>query len=94
MVKIRLQRFGRRHRPFFRISAIDSRSSRDSKFIERLGHYDPIEKDDAKALVINGDRVRYWLSVGAQPSETVASLLKRKGIDATSGQKLQPAAQA
>ena len=85
MVKIRMQRMGRRHRPFYRIAAMDQRSARNSRTIEPLGFYDPIESDDAKAVKIDEDRVKYWLSVGAQPSDTVRSLLKKQGIDPTPG---------
>lgn len=87
MVRLRLQRMGRRHRPFYRINAMDRRSARDSTSIERLGHYDPLEADKSKQVVLKADRIRYWLSVGAQPSETVASLLKNNGIDPTPGKK-------
>ncbi len=74
-VKIRLKRFGRKHRAFWRINAVDSRSPRDGKVIEELGYYDPITKDAAKRVVVNKARVEHWLKVGAQPSETVAALL-------------------
>lgn len=87
MVKLRLKRFGRRHRPFYRINAMDQRSARDSAAIEELGFYDPLEKDQAKAIKVNEERVRHWLSVGAQPSDTVRSLLKKVGIDPTPGKK-------
>jgi len=71
---------GRRHRPFFRINAIDSRTPRDGRIIEKLGHYDPIEKDPAKQVVLKIDRVKYWLEKGAIPSDSIAELLKRQGI--------------
>jgi small subunit ribosomal protein S16 len=79
-VKIRLSRMGRRHRPFFRINAIDSRTPRDGQIIEKLGHYDPIEKDKAKQIVLNRERVEYWLGCGAIPSDTVSEILLRAGI--------------
>ncbi len=79
-VKIRMKRIGRRHRPFFRINAIDSRSPRDGKILERLGHYDPIEKNPEKQLVLNVERVKFWLDKGAEPSETIGQILARKGI--------------
>lgn len=94
VVKLRLKRLGRRNRPYYRITAMDVRTSRDGSPIEELGFYDPVEKDAAKAVRIEADRVRYWLSVGAQPSDTVRTLLKKAGIDPTPGQKLQPAAPA
>jgi small subunit ribosomal protein S16 len=80
-VKLRLKRFGRTHRPFYRLNAVDSRSPRDGRVIEELGHFDPIEKDAAKQFVVKLDRCRYWLDNGAIPSETVSSLLKRNGVE-------------
>ena len=79
-VKLRLTRMGRRHRPFFRINAIESRMPRDGQILEKLGHYDPIEKDPEKQIVLNCERAEYWLSKGAIPSDTVSQLLLRKGI--------------
>jgi small subunit ribosomal protein S16 len=66
---------GRIHAPFFRLSAIDSRTPRDGRVIEELGHYDPMIKDKTKRFVVKLDRANYWLNVGAIPSETVSSLL-------------------
>lgn len=80
-VRLRLKRMGRSHRAFFRIHVVDSRSPRDGRVIEQLGHYDPIEKDNEKQIVLDVDRARYWMDKGAQPSETVSSLLKRKGVE-------------
>jgi len=80
MVRIRLTRLGTRHKPFYRIVAIDKRAPRDGDAIERLGHYDPCNKDEAKQVVLKADRIAHWLSVGAQPSETVAGLLKKHGV--------------
>ena len=79
-VKLRLTRMGRRHRPFFRLNAVDDRTPRDGKVLERLGHYDPLEKDDAKQIVLKRDRIEYWLSQGAVPSDTVSEILLRNGI--------------
>jgi small subunit ribosomal protein S16 len=79
-VKLRLMRLGRRHRPFFRINAIDSRAPRNGRIIEKLGHYDPIEKDPQKQVVLNRERVQYWLDKGAIPSDTVSQILLRHGI--------------
>ncbi len=78
-VVIRLKRFGRRNRPFFRICVMDSRTRRDGRALEEIGHYDPLA--EGKRFDLDADRARYWLSVGAQPSETVASFLKDLGID-------------
>jgi len=80
-VKLRLSRHGRTNRAFFRLNAIESRAPRNGRVIEDLGHYDPIEKDKAKQVVVNLDRCRYWLDHGAVPSETVSSLLKRNGLE-------------
>ena len=88
-VALRLSRFGTRHRPFYRVSAIDSRRKRDGAVIEYLGHYNPIEKDEAKQVELKLDRCAYWLSVGAQPSQTVASLLRRKGLKSVPGTKAE-----
>lgn len=79
-VKIRMTRMGRRHRPFFRINAIESRNPRDGRIIEKLGHYDPIEKEKDKQVVLNRERIEYWLSVGAVPSDTVSEMLLDHGI--------------
>jgi small subunit ribosomal protein S16 len=79
-VKLRMTRMGRRHRPFYRINVIDSRTPRDGRIVENLGHYDPIEKDLAKQLVLKLDRVKYWLEKGAIPSDTVAEILSKQGI--------------
>ena len=80
-VKLRLKRMGRIHAPFFRLSAIDSRSPRDGRVIEELGHYDPMIKDKSKRFVAKLDRATHWLNVGAIPSETVSTLLKRAGVE-------------
>ncbi|MBN2489297.1 MAG: 30S ribosomal protein S16 [Planctomycetes bacterium] len=79
-VKIRLTREGRRNRPFFRIGAFDARTRREGRSIEVLGHYDPLEKDDKKKVVVDAARVQYWFGQGAIPSESVVSLLKPLGI--------------
>ena len=68
---------------------MDTRSARDSRPIEELGHYDPLEADEEKAVVLKDDRVKYWLSVGAQPSDTVRRLLKQAGIDPTPGKRAE-----
>lgn len=80
-VRLRLTRMGRKNRPFYRVCAFDARTARDGRSIEILGHYDPLVEDSSKASSIQEDRVKYWLSVGAQPSETVASIIKRHGIE-------------
>jgi small subunit ribosomal protein S16 len=79
-VKLRMTRIGRRHRPFFRINAVESRTPRDGKVLEKLGHYDPIEKDPAKQIILNRERAEYWLEKGAIPSDTVSQILLKAGI--------------
>ena len=80
-VKLRLKRMGRSNAAFFRLSAIDSRSPRDGRVIEELGHYNPREKDQAKVFVAKLDRCKHWLDVGAIPSHTVSSMLKKAGLE-------------
>src|SRR5271167_740530 len=75
-----MKALGRRHRPFFRICAMDSRTGRDSCPIEELGHYDPMCKDAQTQTVLDVSRVRYWLSVGAQPSHKDQVLLNKFGV--------------
>lgn len=79
-VRLRMARTGRKNRPFFRVAAFDARTRRNGTPIEFLGHYDPFVADFEKSVVIDVDRARHWLSVGAKCSETVASFLKRKGV--------------
>lgn len=80
-VKLRLKRLGRTNHPFYRLNAMDSRTARDGRVIEELGYYDPRNKEQTKQFVANLDRCRYWLDVGAVPSETVSSLLKKNGLE-------------
>jgi small subunit ribosomal protein S16 len=82
-VRIRLKKLGRRHRPFYRICAMDSRVPRDGKAIEELGYYDPMVKDADARAHLKADRIDYWLSVGAQPSEKVRVLIKKYGTNGT-----------
>ncbi|MCH9636842.1 30S ribosomal protein S16 [Candidatus Rickettsiella isopodorum] len=77
MVTIRLARGGRTERPFYHIVVTDSRKPRDGRYIERLGFYNPVAAGKEIELKITEDRVNYWLSQGAQPSEQVQSLLKK-----------------
>ena len=79
-VKLRLKRTGRRHLPCYRLNAVDSRAPRDGRVIEELGLYDPLQKEVDKQINFKRERVEYWLSVGAQPSDTVANLLEKAGI--------------
>lgn len=92
MIKLRLRRMGAKKRPFYRIVAAEHSSPRDGRFIELLGHYDPLS-EPAK-IVTKDERIRHWLSVGAQPTETVASLLKRQGIIGEDGKVVAATAPA
>ena len=78
MVKLRLRRMGAKKRPSYRIVAADSRSPRDGAFIESVGFYDPIT--DPATINVNLDRARHWINSGAQPTDTVRSILKRAGV--------------
>jgi small subunit ribosomal protein S16 len=78
MVKIRLRRMGAKKQPTYRFVVADSRSPRDGRFIEILGHYNP--RTEPKTLEVNEDKAREWLSKGAQPTETVRRLFAEKGI--------------
>ncbi len=89
MLKIRLARGGRKKLPYYRIVATNSTSPRDSKFIEKLGTYNPLlEKSNENRVVINKERVEYWLSVGARPSDKVAKFLRDLGC--AGAEKHQP----
>jgi len=90
-VKIRLKKMGRTHRPFFRVCAMDQRSPRDGRVIEQLGTYDPMVPDTDARAILNGERINYWLSVGAQPTPKVATLIKKYGTD---GSHLEAQAEA
>ena len=78
MVKLRLRRMGAKKRPSYRIVAADSRSPRDGAFIETVGFYDPIT--DPATINVNLDRARHWIDNGAQPTDTVRSILQRAGV--------------
>lgn len=80
MVRIRMQRLGRHNRPFYRIAAIEKRVRRDGRIIEDLGWYDPIARDVSKQIQVNADRVKYWLSVGAQPTDTVRDFFAKNSL--------------
>ena len=82
---------GRTHRPFFRVCAMDQRSPRDGRVIEQLGTYDPMVPDTDARAILNGERINYWLSVGAQPTPKVATLIKKYGTD---GSHLEAQAEA
>ena len=95
MVKIRLRRIGRKKAPMYRIVVADSRSPRDGKFIEIVGSYAPRQSE--QPLAVKTERVNYWLDNGAQPTDTVRSLLRRAGVlkarhETRLASKLQPKA--
>lgn len=80
-IALRLSRGGAKKRPYYRIVAADSRKPRDGKYLEQIGVYNPLlAKDDDKRVQLNEDRARYWLGVGAQPSDRVARFLDAAGI--------------
>jgi small subunit ribosomal protein S16 len=80
-LSIRLSRGGSKKRPYYRIIVADARSPRDGKFIEKIGTYNPLlAKDDAKRIVLDGERAKHWLDVGAQPTDRVARFLDVAGL--------------
>lgn len=82
-VKIRMKKMGRRHRPFFRVCVMDARSPRDGRVLEEVGYYDPMVPETDARAVLNGERISYWLGVGAQPTDKVAVLIKKYGANGT-----------
>ncbi len=77
-VKIRLKRMGAKKTPFYRVVVADSRSPRDGRFIEEIGYYNPVS--NPVQIKIDNDKAKSWLEKGAQPSDTVRSLLKKSGV--------------
>lgn len=82
-VRIRMKKMGRRHRPFYRICAVDSKRPRDGRVLEELGTYDPMVPETDARAVLNSERIDYWLGVGAQPSDKVGVLIRKYGTDGT-----------
>lgn len=78
MVKIRLKRMGKKKQPFYRVVVADSRSPRDGRFIEEIGYFDPMK--EPAVINIDSEKANKWLSNGAQPTDTVRSLLKKSGV--------------
>lgn len=78
-VKIRLRRLGAKKKPFYRVIVSDSRSPRNGRFIEEIGYYDP--NTEPNTIKIDAEAAKKWLATGAQPTETVAKLLKTAGIE-------------
>lgn len=79
MIRIRLRRMGAKRKAFYRIVVADGRSPRDGRFIETIGTYDPA-KDNEEGVTLQADRAAHWLSVGAQPSDSVALILRRANL--------------
>ena len=77
MVKIRLKRMGMKKKPFYRIVVADERAARDGRFVEEIGYFNPLT--EPVDLKVDAERAKYWLSVGAQPTDTTRALLKKAG---------------
>ncbi len=90
-VAIRMKRMGRKNREYYRICATDRRSPRDGRVIEELGTYDPHVSETDARCTLNGPRVEYWLSVGAQPSDAVRVLIKKYGPNGTHVKQMEAA---
>ncbi len=82
-VRIRMKRMGRVNRPFYRVCAIDSKRGRDGRVIEELGYYDPLVREVDARAILKGERIAYWMSVGALPSERCTVLIKKYGHEGT-----------
>lgn len=90
-VRIRLSRGGSKKRPFYRIVAADSRAPRDGRFIEKLGTYNPLlPQEHEQRLVVNAERVKYWLGIGALPTDRLAKLFSNLGLTKTPAIHEQP----
>jgi small subunit ribosomal protein S16 len=83
MIKLRLRRMGAKKKPSYRIVVADARAKRDGRFIEIVGHYNPLT--EPTTIVLDGARARYWLGQGAQPTDRVAKLLKIQGVTDAEG---------
>mmetsp|Transcript_49437 Transcript_49437/g.73546 ORF Transcript_49437/g.73546 Transcript_49437/m.73546 type:complete len:106 (+) Transcript_49437:193-510(+) len=91
VVRLRLQRFGQKHRPFYRMVAANQKAPRDGKFLEIVGTYNPFaNRHGIKEVRLKTDRLKYWISVGAQPSDRVAWLLGKFGVLPPAPQKYSP----
>lgn len=89
-VRIRMKKLGRKHRPYYRICVMDQRKARDGKTIEDIGTYDPMVLDKAQRVSLDMERVDYWMSVGAQPSDKVATLIKKVRLNKFGSVKAPP----
>ena len=92
-VRIRMKRLGRKHRPFFRICVMPQHKHREAPPIEEVGTYDPMVADKSARVKMNLERIQYWISVGAQPSEAVAALIKKVKTNSFGSAKSAPALQ-
>ena len=86
MLRIRLRRTGQKHQPSYRLVVADQNARRDGDFVEIVGHYNP--RTEPTEIVVNEERVKYWLGVGAQPSDTVHRILHKQGLVATAPKKI------
>ncbi|MEC9476817.1 MAG: 30S ribosomal protein S16 [Planctomycetota bacterium] len=86
-VAIRLKRCGRKHRPFYRIEAIEKRNARGGRSLENLGWYDPLVDDAQKRVKLHVDRIQHWIDHGARPSDTVTSFLRKSEVKWGTGKK-------
>lgn len=93
-LKIKLQRAGATHEPVYRVVVAEARGRRDGRFVEKLGTYLPKQKDAAKQLELNVERAEYWISVGAQPTDTSNSLIKRARKEQAESAPVEAAAAA
>jgi small subunit ribosomal protein S16 len=78
-----MKKMGRLHRPFFRVCVMDARTPRDGRVLEEVGYYDPMVPETDARAVLNGERINYWIGVGAQPSDKVSVLIKKYGNNGT-----------
>ncbi len=93
-VRIKLKRFGRRHQPHYRLTAVDHRKDRNSDVIEELGVYDPINRKEDQQVILKRERIEYWLGVGAQPTNTVRRILEKNGLARPKAEKKSAAPKA
>jgi small subunit ribosomal protein S16 len=78
-----MKKMGRLHRPFFRVCVMDARTPRDGRVLEEVGYYDPMVPETDARTILNGERIKYWIGVGAQPSDKVSVLIKKYGLNGT-----------
>jgi small subunit ribosomal protein S16 len=78
-----MKKMGRLHRPFFRVCVMDARTPRDGRVLEEVGYYDPMVAETDARAILNGERINYWIGVGAQPSDKVSVLIKKYGVNGT-----------